>query len=203
MVQFLVPRLYELGLRPKISKSGNRVTSIRIAKYGVTFLDVAKLLAPSTNLRKFGKLFNLDQCKAHFPFSILNSVEDLKRPELPQDDWSWRSELTGAAVYSAQELANIKSEAQELFRLANCRNVGDYLRAYLLLDVDILYKATQCWRKQLKSLIGLDFVECAKFTISSLSYTAGLKKMERNLRIGHFFPNNSQMYRLLRLGMRG
>jgi len=197
-----VPRLFELGLRPKIAKSGNRVTSIKISKLGVTFLDVAKLLAPSTNLRKFGKLFNLDQCKAHFPFSILKSVEDLKRPELPQDDWSWRSDLTGP-VHSAEDLAKIKAEARELFQLANCRNVGDYLRAYLLLDVDILYKATQCWRKQLKSLIGMDFVECGKFTISSLSYTAGLKKMERNLRIGHFFPNNSQMYRLLRLGMRG
>lgn len=200
--QFLVPYLFEQRLRPRIEKSGNRVTTIGVSKYKIKFRDVSKLLAPSTNLRKFGKLFDLEQCKAHFPFSILQTLADLERPELPKEDACWRSEL-GGSTQTVEQLAQIKSEAEELFCKANCKSVGDYLRTYLLLDVDILYKATQAWRRQLKSLTGLDFVECSKFTISSLSYTAGLKHMEKNGRIGHFFPNNSQAYRLLRLGMRG
>ena len=46
-------------------------------------------------------------------------------------------------------------------------------------------------------------VGAEKFTISSLAYTAGLKHMEKNQRLGNFFPNNDQLYRLLRQGMRG
>lgn len=202
LLQFLVPLLFEQGLRPRIEKRGNRVTTIGVSKLGVKFRDVSKLLAPSTNLRKFGQLFSLEQCKAHFPFAALTSVRDLERTELPVEDRYWRSEL-GGAKQTGEELAVIKKEAKELFQKANCQNMGDYLRTYLLLDVDILYKSTQAWRRQLKSVIGLDFVECKKFTISSLSYTAGLKNMEANRRLGHFFPNNSQMYRLLRMGMRG
>lgn len=203
LLQFLVPILYEQRLAPRIEKRGNKVTTIGVGKLGIKFRDVSKLLAPTTSLRKFGSLFALDQSKAHFPFSILRSVNDLLRSELPSDDQAWMSELGGGGGDSQTRLAEVKREAQELFKQADCKNLGDYLKAYLLLDVEILYKATQAWRRQLKSLIGLDFVECKKFTISSLSYTAGLKNMEQNRRIGQFFPNNSQVYRLLRLGMRG
>lgn len=204
LLQYLVPHLYETKQKPAVQKKGNRVTTITAHNRRVTFRDVSKLLAPSTSLRKFGELFRLDQCKAHFPFAILRSVDDLQRTELPTDNRWWRSELGGAGVgLSDDRLAEMKAEAQRLFEAARCSNLGDYLRAYLLLDVEILYKATQGWRRQLKDTIGLDFVDVRKFTISSLSYTAGLKKAERRLRLGQFFPNNSQMYRILRKGMRG
>jgi len=201
LVQYLVPHLFEQKFVPKLERRGNRVTSIS-TKNDVRFRDIAKMLAPSTNLRKFGQLFNLQQSKAHFPFKMLTSVKVLEHTSLPTDNNSWMSELSGNTT-TAADLDIIKKEAFDLFEQAGCATVGDYLRTYLQLDVDILYKATQGWRKQLKSLINLDFVENGKFTISSLSYTAGLKKMESDRRIGHFFPNNSQMYRLLRRGMRG
>lgn len=184
-----------------MERRGNKVTTIS-TRNGICFRDIAKLLAPSTNLRKFGQLFGLEQSKAHFPFKMLTSVEVLKQPNLPTDDASWVSDLSGPKATS-QSLSILKNEAFELFRQADCKNVGDYLRTYLKLDVDILYKASQCWRRQLQRTIGLDFVECRKFTISSLSYTAGLVHLQSKCRLGHFFPNNSQMYRLLRRGMRG
>ena len=81
--------------------------------------------------------------------------------------------------------------------------MGDYLSTYLWLDVEILYKASQAWRKTLSSVTGLDFVQARKYTISGLSYAAGLKVWEKNLRVGCFAVNNSQIYRLLRRGMRG
>jgi hypothetical protein len=191
--------MYELKFRPKIEKRGNKVTAISAPGTGIAFRDVTKLLAPSTSLEKFGKLFGLEQKKAHFPFSLLKSVQDLKRPRLPDRPEDWTSDLTGSSAISAEEIA----EAQRLFREADCSNLGDYLRAYLKLDVDILYVASQCWRKELARVTGLDFVEVEKFTISSLSYLAGLKTREERKRVGSFFPNNSQLYRLLRQGMRG
>lgn len=166
---------------------------------GISFRDVTKLLAPSINLRSFGRLFNLEQAKAHFPFGLLTSVAALARPELPSDPVLWKSELTGNAAITQTEI----TEARELFASAGCQNIGDYLRAYLKLDVVVLQRATQEWRKTLKTYVGVDFVEAGKFTISSLSNYAGLKTAASQNRIGTFFPNNSQNYRLLRAGMRG
>jgi hypothetical protein len=51
--------------------------------------------------------------------------------------------------------------------------------------------------------VDIDFVEARKFTISSLSNLAGFKAAASKKQIGTFFPNNSQIYRLLRGGMRG
>lgn len=201
-----MPHLYETagtgrgGVR--IERKGNRVVTLSVPALGIHFRDVAKLLAPGTTLRKFGGLFGLRQQKAHFPFSVLTSVSALSEPRLPRDDASWRSDLSGQQA-TAEELAAVRAEAEALFEAAGCRNVGDYLRAYLLLDVAILFEASQLWRRHLRELVGLDFVECAKYTISSLSYTAGLKALERSRRLGQFFPNNAQMYRLFRQGMRG
>ena len=181
-----------------MEKRGNKVTHIRTG-CGVSFRDITKLLAPSTNLRSFGRLFNLEQEKAHFPFGLLTSVKVLEVPSLPDDPAAWKSELTGNDEITRDEIIH----AQQLFAEAGCRNLGDYLTAYLKLDVIILYKAAQEWRKTLKTYVGVDFVEANKYTISSLSNYAGLRVGALHQRIGNFFPNNSQVYRLLRRGMRG
>ena len=182
-----------------MERRGNKVTLIR-TKEGVVFRDIVKLLAPSTNLRSFGKLFNMEEEKGDVPFSILTSVSALSLTELPDDLKSWQSELTGGKEVTLETIA----QAKRLWTKAGCNNLGDYLRAYLRLDVVILYKATQKWRAQLKSLTGgLDFVDNKKFTISSLSFLAGIKTSARGKKMGSFFPNNSQIYRLLRRGMRG
>lgn len=200
LLSYLVPRLFELGFRPKVFKKGNKVTAIT-TRSGIAFRDVAKLLAPTTSLRKFGRLFGLEQQKAHFPFKLLTSVSVLETvKELPEhSDPCWISDLSGSETISQAQL----EEARRLFRAAGCQNLGDYLRAYLWLDVEILYQATQAWRRTLDSVTGLDFVQARKYTISGLSYTAGLKNWERNLRVGCFAVNNSQTYRLLKKGMRG
>lgn len=195
-----MPKLHELGHRPKIFKKGNKVTAITL-RSGIAFRDVTKLLAPSTSLRKFGLLFGLEQKKAHFPFSLLTSVDVLQQvKELPPHyDPCWTSDLTGGSRVTEQEVA----EARQLFAEAGCTNLGDYLRAYLWLDVEILFKAAQEWRKTLVAVTGLDFLQARKYTISGLSYTAGLKVWESRGRVGCFAVNNSQVYRILRQGMRG
>ena len=195
-----MPHLYESRQRPKLDRKGNKVVSIT-TRSGIAFRDITKLLAPSTNLRSFGRLFGLEQAKAHFPFSFLDSVRKLDVPELPLDPRLWASDLSG--VQTAEEIAQHQREALDLFALHQCANVGDYLKVYLRLDVIILYRATQLWRRHLKEVVNLDFVEHRKFTISSLSHLAGQHTSAKLLRVGTFFPNHAQLYRLLRLGMRG
>ena len=201
LFQFLVPRLVELRQRPKICKKGNRVTSIT-CRNGAEFRDIARLLAPSTSLRKFGQLFGLEQAKAHFPFAYLTSVDKLREPALPSDFDVWRSELTGERQTDTQIAATIV-EALEMWNRLGCKSVADYLAGYLHLDIEILHEGAQRWIATLEDLLGLNFVEAGKFTISSLSYTAGLRSSESRLRPGSFFPNNDQLYSVLRLGMRG
>jgi len=157
-----------------MEKKGNKVTQIRTS-CGISFRDMTKLLAPSTNLRSFGKLFDLEQVKAHFPFGILSSVEALKLPQLPTEVEAWKSDLTGNEKISAKEIA----EAVQLFQASECQNVGDYLTTYLKLDVVILYKAGQEWRRTLRRVVGIDFIETRKYTISSLSNLAGRSDGER------------------------
>jgi len=193
--------LVELSERPKVCKKGNRVTSIT-TRSGVEFRDIARLLAPSTSLRKFGQLFGLEQAKAHFPFSYLTSVERLRDSRLPQDLEIWRSDLTGENM-TEEDLRKIRDEAEEMWQKIGCRNVGDYLSGYLHLDIEILYEGAQKWIATLEDVLGLNLIELGKFTISSLSYCAGLKSSESRIRIGSFFPNNSQLYSVLRMGMRG
>ena len=193
----LAPLWYEKKLRPRIERRGNKVTAVTLRGH-LLFRDITKMLAPGTNLRSFGKLFGLEQEKAHFPFALLTSVAVLDRPELPEDEESWRNDL-GSGSATPQEIA----EAKELFARAGCRNLGDYLQAYLRLDVVVLFKAVLLWRRSLIEVIGADFVEAGKFTISSLSNYAGTQCQAERLRVGSFFPNNRRHYGLLRRGMRG
>lgn len=202
LLTYLIPHLYEAKQRPKVEKRGSKVTSIR-AKNGIVFRDITKMLAPGTNLRNFGKLFNIHQEKAHFPFSYLTSVEVLKETSLPGIDQLhlWKSDLS--SFESNNEIEKKIFEAQKLFSQNKCSSIGEYLKIYLELDVIILYKGIQEWRKALKNIIGIDFIESQNFTISSLANLAVGKSLSSRRHIGLFFPNNSQNYRLLRQGMRG
>lgn len=196
---YLIPLLFEQQLRPKIEKKGNKVSIIR-TKNGIQFRDITKMLAPSTNLRSFGKMFNLDIEKGHFPFKILTHVQSLWLPNLPSQLDLWKSELTG------NKNAVTKKEVEEAITFYNqsgFTSVGQYLQHYLVLDVQILQQATNHWRKRLLKIIGLDFVDIQKFTISSLSSYAGAHTLALHKKTGWFFPNNSQMYALLKRGMRG
>ena len=197
---YLLPYLFEKKLRPRIEKNGNKVNVIKVVKCHITFRDVVRLLAPGTSLKQFGQLFNLQQAKAHFPFGILTGVGALELPSLPKDPELWQSELsTSKEAISVEDI----NEAQRLFEESKCKNIGDYLKTYLCLDVDILYKATQGWRSKISKEIGVDFVQDAKFTISSISNFAGDINASTHLYLGQFFPNSSVVYRILRKGMRG
>ena len=182
-------------------KKGNRVTSITTRR-GVEFRDIVRLLAPGTSLRKFGQLFGLEQAKAHFPFAYLTSVACLSDCRLPDDPNLWRSELTGPQMTDV-DIARVQTEAQTMWDALGCSTVGDYLAGYLRLDILILLDGTLQLIDTYEEVLGLNFVEMGRFTISNLSYTAGLKSAESRQTVGLFFPNNNQLYAILRQGMRG
>ena len=197
---YLVPYLFESKLNPKLEKNGNKIIAIKVNKLGITFRDVIKLLSPGTSLRQFGQLFKLKQEKAHFPFTILSGVAALNIPDLPSNLKDWHNNLSLTKEGLTQSEVN---ESIKLFKQNRCQCLGDYLKIYLRLDVDILYSATQGLRQMIAKEIGIDFIQSANFTISSVSNLAGDRCAASNLQFGQFFPNNSSVYRLLRKGMRG
>ena len=197
---YLVPYLFERKLRPQLEKTGNKIIAIKVRKLGINFRDVVKLLSPGTSLRQFGQLFKLTQEKAHFPFSLLTGLSALKIPELPASLSDWNNSLSLSKESLTQSDVD---ESIKLFKQNNCQCLGDYLKIYLKLDVDILFSATQGLRQMIAKEIGVDFVQSGNFTISSVSNLAGDRCSASNLQFGQFFPNNSAVYRLLRKGMRG
>ena len=197
---YLVPYLFERKLRPQLEKTGNKIIAIKVKKLGINFRDVVKLLSPGTSLRQFGQLFKLTQEKAHFPFSMLTGLSALAIPELPASLSDWNNSLSLSKESLTQSDVD---ESIKLFKQNNCQCLGDYLKIYLKLDVDILFSATQGLRQMIAKEIGVDFVQSGNFTISSVSNLAGDRCSASNLQFGQFFPNNSAVYRLLRKGMRG
>lgn len=183
---------------PRLQKRGNSIIQIT-TNTGLAFRDICRLLSPGTNLASFGKLFDLEVKKASFPFSYLTSVKILDEPRLPNDLAIWKSELTSSK--NATE-ADVR-EAQRLFEAAECKNIGEYLVVYLKRDVEILFRAAQLWRKKLREIVKVDFIECECFTISSLSNLAVYKSLIERKFVGLFSCNNSQNYRLLRSAVRG
>jgi hypothetical protein len=196
----LLPYFYTTGVKVQLEKRGTSVTSIAVG--GIQFRDICKLLAPGTSLRKFGQMFNIEQEKAYFPFEYLTSVSVLNERRLPTDISFWKSRLS-ANTEDETLLRQQMAHAENLFNANGCTSVGDYLRLYLRLDVVITIKCVQAWRQTLRQAISVDFIEARKFTISSLSYHAGNKRLMYNLRPGNYSPNNAQIYRILREGMRG
>ncbi len=203
---YLIPFLFEESQQrqnhsrpPRIDKKGEKVILIKLTN-GISFRDVTKLLAPSTNLRSFGALFNLPVAKGHFPFKILKGPHSLNIPTLPKDKRTWESTLSSNQKPITQSEVN---DAIAFYNRSGFTNVGQYLKHYLTLDVMILQQATDLWRQRLSQVIGLDFIDIEKFTISSLSNYAGNHKSANLCRPGWFFPNNGQMYALLKRGMRG
>ena len=200
---YILPLLYERKMKPELEKKGEKVTRIK-CKNGVEFRDVTKLLAPNTNLRSFGELFNLPVSKGYFPFHILNSVQSLLRPSLPATESEWESTLLtsnlGKPKLTQNEIDVILKDYEDL----KFQNVGEYLKHYLKDDVRILYQATNLWRIRLKGVLhSVDFMDIAKYTISGLSSFASSNRSAQRQSFGWFFPNNTQHYALLKKGMRG
>lgn len=71
---------------------------------------------------------------------------------------------------------------------------GDYLRWYLCQDVRLLLGIATELADGYYSMLGINLVDSAKYSISSLAQCGSQHHLIRARRIGQFSPNNVELY---------
>ena len=175
-----------------IQKKGSKVSRISVRKSGLVFLDICKMLSPETSLLDFGNLVGLNKThkieKSVFPFDLLKDLTFLDQPNLPSDEKSWFSSLSGPV--SKKRIF----EAHEQFQKAGCSTVADFLVHYLRLDSDITLLATITYFDKLNELLKSHPMDLCCFSLASYSYNSVLNYLANKKRFGNYFVNHSVIY---------
>jgi hypothetical protein len=172
----------------KFHRDGNKIRWLTMG--GLRLAEIKRLLGAGTSLKKMSHTCGLELEKALFPFDLLTSVDYLKESELLPDKASWVTSLALEAGPSQEEV----DEARAVFARKGFANVGQYLDYYLGLDVTILLRCAVIMKRQYYQILGLDYIDSRKFTVSSLSALGAQMFLARRKRPGHFFPNHARMY---------
>jgi hypothetical protein len=157
---------------------------------GLRIAEIKRLLPPGMSLAALAKTCGLEESKGIFPFDRFTDLKFLREPRLPKDCADWASSLNPGRGPTQDEVDRALREFED----SKFESVGDYLEHYLGLDVIILQKAIIAMKREYYDILGLDFVEYNKFTVSSLSASGAQHSLARAGRIGQFFPNHSRMY---------
>jgi len=137
--------------------------------------------------------------KGIFPFDACTTEDFLDRTSLPADAADWVNELNPAESPSQEEV----DAALALYESRGFRTVRDYMADYLGLDCKILQKAILQMKSSFSAFLELDFVDSAKYTVSSLAAEGSQFYLAKERRAGMFFVNHSRLYSLLKGGLRG
>jgi hypothetical protein len=178
----------EIGLSASMHREGNRIRWLKLG--GVHLAEVKRLFGAGTSLKKAAATCGVEEVKAIWPYDLCNSYEYLSTPRLPPLAADWASALNPAAAPTQEQV----DEALRLFDERGFANVGEYLDYYLALDVTILLKVCLVLKAEYYRILGLDFVDSGKNTVSSLSALGAQMYLARNKRPGCFFPNHARLY---------
>ena len=171
-----------------VQKEGSKLRWLKLA--GVRFCEIQHLLFPGTSLASLAKTCNLKDAKGIFPFDKFTSMDYLDESKLPQLSKDWQSLLNPTKAPSQQEV----DEALSLFEREGFVNVGEYLQHYLALDVSILLQCVIAMEKEYMRILGLDFIEVGKITVSSLSAAGAQAFLTRGKRMAQFSCNHARLY---------
>ena len=95
-------------------------------------MDILDMLSPGCSLAKLATLTNQSECKLIFPFRILTSPKSLNESQLPTDKKMWFNDLT-QEQFTDEEIATAHAKFKEI----GAKNVGEYLKIYLKMDVKL------------------------------------------------------------------
>ena len=171
-----------------LHREGSKIRFIKVG--GVWIAEIKRLLSPGSSLSRLARTCNLVESKMIFPFDRFTSPAFLQERRLPAFASAWSNELNPDASPTQQDVDSALAE----FESHGDSCVGSYLKRYLRLDVIILLKSVVALKKEYYAILGLDFVECCKYTVSSLSALGAQSFLFRSKRVGQFFVNHSRMY---------
>ncbi len=178
--------------RLSMQRVGNKVRSMCLKGPGLTgikFRDICHLLDKSFSLDKFARMTGLPETKSRFPFTQIDSLASLDKPELSWDRKDWVSDLTGEAPTEEQI-----GEVKNVFVREKCRSVYDFLVFYLRLDVVLLLKAAAKLFESFYALLGTHPVDIGCYTIASYAYHAAQLNLFKTKRMAMYSPRVAPIY---------
>jgi DNA polymerase type B, organellar and viral len=181
----------------KICRQGAKVKWIRVD--GLYFCDIKNLLSPGTSLDSLGKMCHLPVTKGIFPWEKFTSPAYLEETRLPADKEEWKSSLQPDGGPSQAMV----DEVLLFYQNSGFANVGEYLRHYLIKDVEILQQAVVALSRSFYAQLGINFLGLRKHTISGLANAAAHAFLLRGKRHGIMTCNHSKLYSILKNGLRG
>ncbi|XP_069160334.1 uncharacterized protein [Procambarus clarkii] len=116
--------------------------------------------------------------KQVFCYDYISSLEKLNEPALPPPEAFFNS-LKHEAISETDY-----TQAKEVFRLAECKTIGDYLKVYLKVDTGLLCDVFTVWRKTMlelyntdKYILYLDFNGLYATCMTELLPQGGIRKL--------------------------
>ncbi|XP_069161320.1 uncharacterized protein [Procambarus clarkii] len=129
--------------------------------------------------------------KQSFCYDYLSSMSVLDEPQLPSRDKFYNT-------LKDEELSETDyKQALEIFDLAKCRNIGEYLLLYLKVDTGLLADVFTVWRDTMLALYKLDISHY--ISLPSFAWDAFLLKSKVQLDV----VSDPMLYDLLRRNLRG
>ena len=189
--RFMATALKKRGLvKPfHLIKRDSRIMRLSIPRKGVTFCDILDLLGPGGSLSSFATLVNLDEQKMLFPFSAFTDLSFLDQKTLPTDKEAWFNELQQQYV-SDEDIAKAHND----FKKVGAKNIGDYLKKYLIMDVKLLGYGVVKYFNSLYERYKIHPISIFKSTLSSYGAYLYQNNLMQNKRIAHFSPNYLPLY---------
>ena len=158
---------YPKGRSLQVMMGGSTIKKFAFPSLGVTFMDARFLMAPNASLANFIEMTKLKQSKMCFPHALNVSREFLLEPRLPACAAEWYDPLRR----TSPSQKDVNEMLQEFDRLG-CANIGEFLAAYLKLDVVLLNQALQRLLQTFDEILDISAVDLGKSTISSLASSA-------------------------------
>ena len=158
---------YPRGRSLQAMMGGTAIKRFSFPSLGLHFLDARFLMAPNASLANFIEMTSLKQRKMTFPHALNTSRDFLLRPTLPANAADWYDPLRRVSP-SQKEVNDMLLEFDRL----GCKNIGEFLAAYLRLDVVLLNQALQRLLDTFTAILDISAIDLGKSTISSLASSA-------------------------------
>ena len=181
-----------------IIKRDSRIMRMSIPKTGIRFVDICDTIGPGSSLSSFAKLTGLQEEKMVFPFSAFDGVDFLKQKNLPTDKDAWFNELKQKPT-SDDDVQKAHAD----FKRVGAKNIGEYLKIYLKMDVSLLGYGVIRYYQALFDKYKVHPLDVDKTTIASFGAYLYQHNLMKNKRIAHFTPNLLPLYGCLKSASTG
>ena len=198
--KFMAASLKLRGLKKPlhIIKRDSRIIRLTIPRSGIRFVDICDAIGPGSSLSSFAKLTGQKEEKMIFPFSSFDSIDFLKLKSLPSDRASWFNDLKQEFIPDTDI-----EKAHSDFKANGAKNIGEYLKTYLKMDVKLLGYGVITYFLSLFKKHQVHPLDIDKTTIASYSAYLYQHNLMKNKRIAHFSPNLLPLYGCLKSASSG